>query len=505
MNITTMIDQGYRPETIGVREFPPFIRLTLKGSVRKELFSRAARKIGTIKREYTITEEVLDALYGPRKSKIIQMLKDRPHSIKALKSGSQSSTSAVYHFLKDLKKRRIITKEGSTYYLEDDLNSLFLDEIVKIEEDAVTRRKYGISTKEVELAFFLWDAFQELDTQDKCYACAYHSKYTLADAVHRWKVGRTDIPVWAVNKLADLSQTDVCRIQGITQYHLPPGIPVNPLFHEEYKLPIQVDCNLDKIVIQLRHKMSKNNLYTFPKSKRWLFDNLHSKFGDFDDSNYRIPPVILEILKVYYGIETFKRSSARIPPRMKARWSELNPLIRIAEESSLVLHVISLSSRSNGGFEITSRSTSFLQDISAFTSGTSLGNLTVGKKDRRPHFRVYLSGSKVDILRRYARLFQDHPDLEIWLRIPLNQIPEKVVEVHADFESVEQVCRAELGQFVESILKSLERKKSGYGRVNYLVYKDEITDYFWEQKLIPSPRRIRELVEMRTAEEYLYA
>jgi len=497
----------YRSKHIGVREFPPFIRVALQQNVRKELFSQAMKKVGTIKREYDAPENVFDALYGKKKGKILQLLSEEPHTAVELIEKSGLSPSAVYHFLHFLRKQHIVNKKGRTYFLEEHSSDvLSLNEIVRIEEDPLLRRKYGISIKELEIAYFLWDTFVEVAPEERGYARTYQSEYTLADAVHRWRTGRTDIPVWALDQLVELSGSNA--LKGVTQYHLPPGIPVSPYYNGEYKLPLQVDGNLDKIVIQLLQKMSKNHLYTFPKGRRWLFERLHTSFGEFDDSTSRIPSAITEILKSYYGVKTLNRSSACIPSRMRARWSELNPLSQITEESSLLLHIISLSSRSNGGFEITSRSKSFLEDISHLASDLGLGALTVRKKHRRPHFRAYLSENKVDVLRRYAHLFQTYPDLEIWLRIPLNQIAEKLVFTDGDPESIEEICREELSRFVESILKSLERKKKrSYGMPDYVQYKEEITSNFWEQKMIPSSRRVEELVEMRAREEedVLYA
>jgi DNA-binding transcriptional ArsR family regulator len=494
-----MKEYGYR-ECIEVKEFPPFIRVTLEGSARKELFSCVMKKVGTIRREYQTSENVFDALYGERKGLILQLLSEEPQKAKELIRASGLSPGVVYHFLRVLREQKIVSKKKQNYWLDHDFRVLTLDEIMKLEEDPASRRKYGISIKELELAHLLWEDFVKQDPQEKSYARIYHDKYTLADAVHRWRIGRTDIPVWALNRLAELSEKDI--FHKITNYHLPPGASVNPCCGK-YRIPIRVDSDLDKVVIQLLQKMSKNHLYTFPKKKEWLFEQLHTHFGEFDDSTGRIPSAIIEILKSYYRLETLKRSSACFPPRIKARWSEGNSLLQITEESSLLLHIISLSSYSNGGYEITSRSRPFLQDIISFVSGTKLGNLSLGKKRQRPHLRVYLSESKVAVLRRYAHIFQDYPDLEIWLRIPLNQIAEKVVAANA-LENVEQICWEELSQFVESILKSLERKS--LERVDYLKYKKEVTDYFWKQKLIPSPRRVREMVEMRVQEEnYLYA
>jgi DNA-binding transcriptional ArsR family regulator len=493
---------------IGLRDFPPFIRVALKDNVRKELFFCALKKLGTIKREYNVSGEVLDAMYGRKKSKILQLLSETPLPVKKLTEASGLSSSTVYHFLKELRKRRMVSREGCTYYLtECDFNLLSVDEIVEVEEDPRLRRRYGVSTKELGMAYLLWDTFVGLAPQEKSYARTYCNKYTLADAVHRWRNGRTDIPVWALNRLIELCDTDVLHNEGVTQYQLPPGASVYPYHDDEYKLPVQVNGNLDKIVIQLLQKMSKNHLYTFPKKRKWLFDKLHTIFGEFDDSKYRIPSVIIEILDSYYRTEILDKSSICIPRRMRVQWSELNQLYCIVEESSFLLHTISLSSRSSGGFEITSRSISFLQDIAHLTSHLGLGKLPVRRKSDRPHFRVYLSGSKVEALRRYAHLFQDHPDLEIWMRIPLNQIAEKLILTHADVESVEEICYEELSLFINSILKSLERKRSFHRRFDCSLYRGEITDYFWKQRLIPSMRRVEELARMYLGEEedLLYA
>ena len=495
----------YRSESIGVREFPPFLRVTLGRSARKELFSRTMKRVGKIKREYTTSKDIYRALYGEKKGDILHSLSEHPQPAKALIENSELSPSAVYHFLNFLRKQGIVSKKGRIYSLEEnDSDSLSLDEIVKIEEDPSLRRKYGISIKELELAYFLWNRFLEVAPKEGGYAKTYQSQYTLADAIHRWRTGRTDTPVWALDRLVELSELNTLDKKGsVTHYHMPPGIPVRPVYLGEYKLPVRVDVNLDKIVIQLLQKMSKNHLYTFPKKRKWLFDALHAHFGEFDDTTSRIPSAIVEILKTHYRVNSLNRSSARIPPRMRSRWSELNPLYRVEEESSLLLHVISLSSKSNGGFEITSRSKSFLQDISHLASDLGLGTLTVRRKHSRPHFRAYLSENKANTLRRYTHLLQEYPDLEVWLRIPLNRIAETLVDTNANAKSIENICREELSHFVESILKSLERKKKGrlpHG-VDITQYKDEITLHFWQEKLIPSPRRVEELVDIQIAEE----
>lgn len=496
-----MVDYSCRTEHLGLREFPPFIRVTLRDDARKELFSRVMKRVGTIKREYETSDDICDMLYGEKKGLILRLLSKGPQTARTLMKVSGLSHSIVYHFLNSLRERHIISKRGLMYCLEEhDFHSLSLEEIVKLEENPLSRRKYGFSIRELELAYFLWDACMEITSREKGYARNYANTYTLADAVHRWRTGRTDVPVWALNGLAQLSGSDILQKRGsVVQYHLPPGTPVNPSYNGEYKLPVQVDGDLDKVVIQLLQKMSKNNMYIFPKRKKWLFEKLHTLFGEFDDSNSRIPLAITEIIKFHYGIEKLDRYSACIPPRIKARWSELNFLSRIKEESSLLLHVISLSSRSNGGFEITSRSRLFLQDISTFLSDLGLGKLSLGTKYGRPHFRVYLSEGKVGVLKRYTHLFEEYPDLETWMRIPLNQIGEEVILAGFDSESVERICREELSRFVESILRSLEKKR--FSRKDYLQYKEEVTYYFWERKMIPSLRRVEELMEMQIAEE----
>jgi hypothetical protein len=497
-------EYGYRTECIGIKEFPPFIRVTLGHTARTELFSQAMAKMRKIRKKYELSEDVFDILYGKKKGYIIKLLSEHPQPARTLIKASGLSPSAVYHFLSYLKKRHIISKKGCMYYLEEyDSDSLFLDEIVKIEEDPSLRRKYGISIKELELAYFLWDTFSEVTPGNGGYGRTYSSEYTLADAVHRWKTGRTDTPVWALKQLMNIAEYDLAQKAGsIVQYHLPPGTSVNPHYDSEYKLPIRADSVLDRIVIQLMHKMSRNHLYTFPKRMKWLFENLHHRFGEFDDSTSRIPSAVIEILKSYYDLKSMRRSSACIPPCVEARWSELTPLSKVKEVSSLLLHIISLSSRSDCGFEITSRSRTFLEEISHLVSDLGVGTLTVRKKHKRPHFRVYLSESKVAALRRYTHIFQEYPDLEIWSRIPLNRIAENLASTNGGCESVEDVCRGELSLFVESILRSLERRKREFHeRLDYQQYREDITNYFWQQKLIPSPRRVAELVDMHVNEE----
>ena len=78
------------------------------------------------------------------------------------------------------------------------------------------------------------------------------------------------------------------------------------------------------------------------------------------------------------------------------RESELLPLSQITEVSSFLLHYLAIQ-KINNEIEITSRSKSFLQEISAFTSRLGIGSLTPGKNLEKPHFRVYLSEKNVDI------------------------------------------------------------------------------------------------------------
>jgi hypothetical protein len=505
-----MMELGYTEEHIGVADFPPFIRVTLAQDARKNLFSGAMKKVGKIKRMYEKGDNFPFELYGKKKGKIVQLLSERPQPASHLIGVSGLSPSAVYHFLGRLSRQGILGKRDHQYFLKEDaFATLSLSDLVKLEEDARLRRKYGISVKELELSSYLWDRFVEVAPKEGGYARTYNSTYTLADAVHRWRTGRTDTPVWALKRLVDLSESNILDTRNsIVKYHLPPGIPVSPLYQGEYKLPVIVDSTLDRIFIQLLQKLSKNHLYTFPKRRKWLFRTLHEKFGEFDDSTSRIPSAITEVLKSYYGLERLKRSSARIPSKIPDRWSVLSPMDQMQEKSQLLLHIISLSSRSNGGFEVTSRSESFLQDISRLSSDLGLGTLTVRRKHRRPHFRAYLSESKMKTLRRYASLSQVYPDLGLWMRIPLNQIAQKIIGTDGSFHSIEQVCSEELSQFVESIINSLQRKKRlfTYPAPDYMQYKEDISNYFWQNKILPTPKKVEELIEMRQAEEeFLYA
>lgn len=505
-----MMELGYTEEHIGVADFPPFIRVTLAQGARKNLFSGAMKRVGEIKRTYEKGDNFPFELYGKKKGKVVQLLSEGPQPASHLIEASGLSPSAVYHFLGKLSRQGILEKRDHQYSLKEDaFTTLSLSDLVKLEEDARLRRKYGISVKELELSSYLWDRFVEVAPKEGGYARTYNSTYTLADAVHRWRTGRTDTPIWALKRLIDLSESNILDMENsIVKYHLPPGIPVSPLYQGEYKLPVIVDSALDRIFIQLLQKLSKNHLYTFPKRRTWLFRNLHEKFGEFDDSTSRIPSAITEVLKCYYGIERLKRSSARIPSKIPDRWSVLSPIDQMQEKSQLLLHIISLSSKSNGGFEITSRSESFLQDISRLSSDLGLGALTVRRKHRRPHFRAYLSESKMETLRRYASLSQVYPDLGLWMRIPLNQIAQRIAGTDGSFHSIEQVCSEELSRFVESIIYSLQRKKRSfaYAAPDYKQYKENISNYFWQNKVLPTPKKVEELIEMhQTEEEFLYA
>lgn len=306
----------------------------------------------------------------------------------------------------------------------------------------------------------------------------------------------------ALNRLVELSELDMSALMSsVVQYQQPPRIPVKPYYQGELRLPIKVDNELNKIMIQLLLKISETNLYVFPKKKEWLFRKLHQKFGEFNDSTSRIPSVIIEILKSHYGIVSLKESSARIPMKMRARWLNLNTLLRTAEQSSLLLHVISISSQSKGGFEVTSRSESFLQDMSDLTSDLGLGKLIVHKKEERPHFRMFFSSGRVEALKKHANLLKYYPDLETWLRIPSNRIADKLILCN-DPDSVEKICHEELSKLVESILKSVERRRNNTSpfKLDYMQHREGIVRYFWQEKLIPSPRRVEELIEPRSAE-----
>lgn len=375
-------------------------------------------------------------------------------------------------------------------------------EIVRIEEDATLKKRYSVSTLGLGLAYILQDKFLDVFSEKQPHIQFSRSKYNLAEAIHRWKNGQTDIPVWALNRLVELSELNMSAImRSVLQYQQPPGIPVKPHYRGECRLPIKADNELNKIMIQLLLKISETNLYIFPKKKEWLFRKLHQKFGEFNDSTSRIPSAIIEILKSHYGIVRLKESSVRIPMKMRDRWLNLNILLRTAEQSSLLLHVISISSHAKGGFEVTSRSESFLQDISDLTSDLGLGNLIVHKKQERPHFRIFFSNGRVAALKRHANLLKKHPDLETWLRIPSNHIADKLI-LSKDLDSVDRICQEELSKLVESILKSVERKRNNTSplKLDYMQHREGIVRYFWQEKLIPSPRRVEELIETRSSE-----
>ncbi|MGD2072394.1 MAG: helix-turn-helix domain-containing protein, partial [Candidatus Thorarchaeota archaeon] len=318
--------QSYNPDEIGVREFPSFVRITLQNTLRKKIFTDAMKTVGKMKKRYEGSGGIPKRLFGEEKEKIVSLLSESPHTAASLIKESELSSSAVYHFLSNLRKQNRVRKEGRMYILDEfDFDILSIHEIVKIEENPHKRRKYGISVKELELAFYLWERFSLIAPEKGGYGRTYSNWYTLADAVHRWRTGRTDIPVWALRGLIDISGNDILASTGsVVQYHLPPGIPVRPSLDGEYKLPIIVDTTLDKIVVQLLQKMSKNHLYTFPKRKTWLLRALHKKFGDFHHSTDRVPSAITEILKVHYDLNTLDRSAACIPEPMKNRWVQMN-------------------------------------------------------------------------------------------------------------------------------------------------------------------------------------
>ena len=89
-----MKEYGYR-ERIEVKEFPPFVRVTLEESARKELFSCVMKKVGTIKREYHTSENVFDVLYGKRKGLILQLLSEEYQPAKELIQASGLSPGVV--------------------------------------------------------------------------------------------------------------------------------------------------------------------------------------------------------------------------------------------------------------------------------------------------------------------------------------------------------------------------------------------------------------------------
>ncbi len=72
--------------------------MNLEYLARKELFSDAMKKAGSIKREYTASGNIFDLLYGKKKGKILNLLSENPQPARTLIEKSELSPSAVYHF-----------------------------------------------------------------------------------------------------------------------------------------------------------------------------------------------------------------------------------------------------------------------------------------------------------------------------------------------------------------------------------------------------------------------
>jgi hypothetical protein len=248
------------------------------------------------------------------------------------------------------------------------------------------------------------------------------------------------------------------------------------------------------------------------KNKEKFFRRLHDVFGFFQ-SKKRIPLAIIEIIKKYYAIPYFNRKEARILPRMIERIGKLKDPEKMEYEAALLNGMIELGSEYRGYCEVTSQSKEFLIDVSKIAEDLGIGRLTISKRLNRPHYRCKISLKKAAIAlqkiehlkKLYENLEKIYPDFKIWDRIPLNNMRERVrnKDLAKPVEVLQEICKEELSRYLGLVLESVDRNTPKYVYVPYIGGKrkikintpellEEITDYYWNEKKVPSARNVRE-------------
>ncbi|MFQ5868258.1 MAG: hypothetical protein ACE5IT_09765, partial [bacterium] len=471
------------------RNFPSFVRFRLEKGFREKMIedalAQAKNQIVKVDDLVNLTQD-LDQdtyrfLFGEIESKIIEVLQSEPLSTPEIIEKTELKKNTFYHKTSQMIRGGMIVKKNRRYGLRDSLYITYSDLRKGKSLGPEYRKASGVSKDEVILALYLWPKYRDARNKeslgkDHVYATQYKNIFSLAHAIKMWRKGSTNIPQWALISMAALAGI-TGRLNNepvIESYTLPPGIEIKPYFKGGYKIPIKADVELDKIVIQLWSKSSNNGRKYNHKNKKDFFYRLHKVFGSFKTKEGRVPLAVVEIIKKHYEIEYFEKDKARIPRKIIDRLERLKDPERAEYEAKLLECIIELGSSHRGGYELTSRSSEFLEDTSRFLEWMGDGRFSVRKRSDRPHYRSSISSRKITYIKKrtqeleelYERIERIYPDYKIWKKIPLNTIGEKIrrMELSKPLEAFNRACKEELFNYLGSILKSIERNTPGYGQ-----------------------------------------
>lgn len=395
-------------DVIHLRDFPPFIRFELEERFRRMIFAKFSKRVGEVELDippdtfWRSAEEEFELsryelVFGSVRGRILKTLEESPLRAKEIiRRTPDDSTNSMYHAIMWLKDQKHIKKNGACWELKKDyFTHVSVSDLAKLINlrGKGERRRYGISLTELEGATFLWPRYEQALNRDGArfqsmsYGRSYRNQFALASAVKEWAKGDTNIPQWALIAIAGFTHVDIEAKDVIVSYCLPPGVEISPYYKRRYKLPIEVSLELDTTTLQLLMKSSEEGVVHPANVKKALFKRLYHTFGSFQSE--RIPLTIRAILERYYQIADWSRNAIKIPDKMKARWEQL-PHQEKTLAKIRVLEILFELEQPGRAYEIISRSSDFLEDVSGIGKELGVGDIKILKRKDRPHYRSYL-------------------------------------------------------------------------------------------------------------------
>ena len=398
-------------EAIHLRDFPPFVRFELEENFRRKIFSQFVNCLRStevpvfpdefwrsVEREFGRSRYELT--FGNVRGKLLKTLEQSPLKTKELLERNPGiSPYTLYHALTWLKDHKLIDKKDGHWATKNDyfkhLDISDLARIIDLRHPGM-RRKNALSTKDLEMATYLWPnyerASEQIEGQSRSapYGRWYHNHFALARAVKDWEKGTINIPQWALIAIADLTglEQDIEECKAIASYSLPPGVKINPYYKGRYNLPIKLSPDFDVLTLQILLKSSYDGVVHPAKHKKALFKRLHYTFGTFQSN--RIPLSIRVIIAHYYQIPPqCSKNTFRIPERMKEHWKKVSKHEKTIAQI-LVLEMLFDLEHPRRTYEFISRSKDLLDDVSGILNELGLGAITIHKRSDRPHYRSYL-------------------------------------------------------------------------------------------------------------------
>lgn len=430
---------------IGPRDFPPFVRFELRAEFRSRIFAAFAERVAdaqvpldpeafwhSVETEFDRSRYEL--IYGSLAGWILKTLERESLEARALIARNPKlSPYSIYHTLATLEQKQLIQKsEGRWMLRKEHFEQLHVADLAKIIDlrQKGRRRKNALSLTDLQMATYLWPAYQRVSTRAgtsvnaKSYGRYYEDHFALARAVKEWAQGDTNIPQWALRAIADLTGVDIEERDAIVHYTLPPGVKISPYYKGRYKIPIELSTDFDLITLQLLMRCSESGSVYQERRKKELFKRLYHTFGSFQSD--RIPSCIWEIIAYYYHIPTCQRSSVRIPTRMKERWEQLPEHERTMTKILVLELLFNLDDRKKT-YELIARSRNFLEDVAGILRDLGIGEITIRKRRDRPHYRAYLPSRAATMLKELKEridqdkiekgvAFLDEPGREVFIR-----------------------------------------------------------------------------------------